>query len=164
MSLGEEVVWLTTQETTATTDEDVEHHRRLGLWTEEEIEETRRHGWLLDTGRTHRLTVRIRSGGRLKQYGEWLHSNRDRPIIENGVGRANDDGELYSVKHLIQNLSPNALRAWWVYLGRIPPSMIEGLPERIKKKKKPRAIEEDAVLEAALNKFIRSETTTVARP
>jgi hypothetical protein len=28
MSLGREVVWLTTQETTATTDEDVEHYRR----------------------------------------------------------------------------------------------------------------------------------------
>ena len=40
--------------------------------------------------------------------------------------------------------------------------MIEGLPERIKKKKKPRAIEEDTALEVALNKFIRSETTTVA--
>jgi hypothetical protein len=62
MSLGHEVVWLTTAETTATTEDDVEHCRSRGRWTEEEIEETRRHGWLLDTGRTHRLTVRVRSG------------------------------------------------------------------------------------------------------
>jgi hypothetical protein len=96
------------------------------------------------------------------QYGEWLHFNRDRPILENGVGRTNDRGEIYSVKHLIQSLSPNALSTWWVYFGRIPPSMIEGLPEGIKKKKKPWAIEEDTTLEIALNKFIRSETTRLA--
>ena len=83
-------------------------------------------------------------------------------INENGMAQANDDGELYSVKHLIESLSTNALRAWWVYFGRIPPGMIEGLPERIKKKKKPWAIEEDTALDIALNKFIRSETTTVA--
>ena len=47
---GVEVVWLTSAETTATTKEDVEHYRSRGLWTEEEMEETRRHGWLLDTG------------------------------------------------------------------------------------------------------------------
>ena len=68
MSLGEEVVWLTSSETTATTaDEDIEHYRRLGLWTEEEIDETWRHGWLLDTGRTHRLTVRVRSGSQASE-------------------------------------------------------------------------------------------------
>ena len=33
MSLGHEVVWLTTMETTATSEEDVERYRRLGLWT-----------------------------------------------------------------------------------------------------------------------------------
>jgi hypothetical protein len=66
----------TTQETTATTDEDVEHYRRLGLWTEEEIDETWRHGWLLDTGRTHRLTVRVRSGSKLQNYGDWLREWR----------------------------------------------------------------------------------------
>jgi hypothetical protein len=121
-----------------------------------------RNCWLLDTNRTHRLTVRIRSGGTLKQYGEWLHFNRDRPIIENEVGRTNDRGEIYSVKHLIQSLSPNALSTWWVYFGRIPPSMIEGLPERIKKSKKRKpwtdAAEENTALEIALNNFIRSET------
>ena len=161
MSLGEEVVWLTTQETTEADEIDIEHFHRLGL-PKEQIERIARNGWLLDTNRTHRLTVRIRSGGRLKQYGEWLHSNRGRPIIENGGGRANDDGELYSVKHLIESLSPNALSTWWVYFGRIPPSMIEGLPEGIKKKKKPWAIDEDTALEVALNKFIRSETTKLA--
>ena len=78
------------------------------------------------------------------------------------MGRTNDRGEIYSVKHLIQSLSPNALSTWWVYFGRIPPSMIEGLPEGIKKKKKPWAIDEDTALEVALNKFIRSETTRLA--
>ena len=33
VSLGHEVVWLTTTETTATSEEDVELYRRLGLWT-----------------------------------------------------------------------------------------------------------------------------------
>jgi hypothetical protein len=164
MSLGHEVVWLTTQETTATTDEDVEHYRRLCLWTEEEIEETRRHGWLLDTGRTHRLTVRVRSGAKLQNYGDWLRANGDVVIInENGMAQANDAGELYAVRHMAAALSPRALREWWwVYFGTIPPSKIEGLPEQIKKKKKPWAIEEDTTLEIALKKFIQSETTRLA--
>ena len=163
MSLGHQVVWLTRAETTATTDEDVEHYRWLGLWTEEEIEETRRHGWLLNTGRTHRLTVRVRSGAKLQNYGDWLRANGDVVIInENGMAQANDAGEPYAVRHMAAALSPRALREWWIYFGRIPPSMIEGLPERIKNKKKPWPIEEDTALEIALNKFIRSETTTVA--
>ena len=127
MSLGEEVVWLTTRN---------HGHDRRGRGAPSTAWSMDRRG---DRGNTaawlaagHRQDSSPHSsypfGRKLKQYGEWLHSNRDRPIIENGVGRANDDGELYSVKHLIQNLSPNALRAWWVYLGRIPPSMIEGLP------------------------------------
>ena len=165
MSLGHEVVWLTTQETTEVDEIDFEHFHRLGL-PKERVEQIARNGWLLDTNRTHRLTVRVRSGPKLQNYGDWLRANGDVVIInENGMAQANDDGELYSVKHLIQNISPNALKTWWIYFGRIPPSMIEGLPERIKKKKKPWAIEEDTTaLDIALNKFIRSETTTVARP
>jgi hypothetical protein len=167
MSLGEEVVWLTTQETAEVDETDVEHLHRLGL-PKEQIAQIAQNGWLLDTNRTHRLTVRIRSGGRLKQYGEWLHSNRDRPIIENGVGHANDDGELYSAKHLIERLSPNALRTWWDYFGRIAPSKIEGLPPR-QAKRSAGAAEDTAAhtalqaqLDIALNKLIRSETATVA--
>ena len=163
MSLGHQVVWLTSSETMSTADEDIEHYRRLGLWTEEEIEETWRHGWLLDTGRTHRLTVRVRSAPKLQNYWDWLRANRDVVIInENGMAQADDAGELYAVRHMAAALSPRALREWWIYFGRIPPSMIEGLPERIKKKKKQWAIEEDTALEVALKKFIRSETTTVA--
>ena len=153
MSLGHEVVWLTTQETTEVDETDIEHFHRLGL-PKEQVERIGRNGWLLETNRTHRLTVRIRSGGRLKQYGEWLHFNRDRPIIENGVGRTNDRGEAYSVKHLIQSLSPNALSTWWVYFGRIPPSKIDGLLSRTKKPA------EDTALD--LDKFFRSETTVWA--
>ena len=154
VSLGHEVVWLTSAETTAATEEDIEHYRRTGHWTEEEIEETRRHGWLLNTGRTYRLTVRVRSGPKLRNYGDWLRANGDALIVnENGMARANDAGELYAVRHMAAALSPRALREWWVYFGRIPPSMIEGLPERIKK---PTA--EDTALDAALSKFIRSET------
>ena len=161
MSLGHEVVWLTTQETTGVDEIDIKHFHRLGL-PKEEIERIARNGWLLDTNKTHRLTVRVRSGERLWNYGEWLRANADVVIVENGMASANDNGELYSVKHLIERLSPNALKTWWIYFGRVPPSMIEGLPERIKKKTKPRSIEEDTALEVALNKFIRSETTTVA--
>ena len=161
MSLGEEVVWLTTQETTEVDKTDIEHFHRLGL-PKVEIERIARNGWLLDTDRTHRLTVRVRSGQRLWNYGEWLRANADVVIVENGMASANDDGELYSVKHFIERLSPNALKTWWIHFGTIPPSKIEGLPERIKKKKKPWAIEEDTTLEIALNKLIRSETTRVA--
>ena len=107
MSLGHEVVWLTTAETTATTEEDVEHYRRLSLWTEEEIGETRRHGWLLDTGRTHRLTVRVRSGPKLQNYGNWLRANGDVVIInENGMAQANDAGELCAVRHMGRHYRP----------------------------------------------------------
>ena len=162
MSLGEEVVWLTTQETTEVDEIDIEHFHRLGL-PKEQIERIARNGWLLDTNRTHRLTVRVRSGQRLWNYGEWIRANANVVIVENGMASANDDGKLYSVKHLIERLSPNALETWWAYFGRISPGMIEGLPERIRKKKKPWAIEEDTALEVALNKFIRSETTAVVR-
>ena len=161
MSLGEEGVWLTTQETTEVDKTDIEHFHRLGL-PKVEIERIARNGWLLDTDRTHRLTVRVRSGQRLWNYGEWLRANADVVIVENGMASANDDGELYSVKHFIERLSPNALKTWWIHFGTIPPSKIEGLPERKKKKKKPWAIEEDTTLEIALNKFIRSETTRLA--
>ena len=158
MSLGEEVVWLTTQETREVDETDIKHFHHLGLHKEPMA----RNGWLLDTDRTHRLMVRVRSGQRLWNYGEWLRANADVVIVENGMASANDDGELYSVKHFIERLSPNALKTWWIHFGTIPPSKIEGLPERKKKKKKPWAIEEDTTLEIALNKFIRSETTRVA--
>jgi hypothetical protein len=161
MSLGEEGVWLTTQETTEVDKTDIEHFHRLGL-PKVEIERIARNGWLLDTDRTHRLTVRVRSGQRLWNYGEWLRANADVVIVENGMASANDDGELYSVKHFIERLSPNALKTWWIHFGTIPPSKIERLPERIRKKKKPWAIEENTTLEIALNKFIRSETTRLA--
>jgi hypothetical protein len=161
MSLGEEGVWLTTQETTEVDKTDIEHFHRLGL-PKVEIERIARNGWLLDTDRTHRLTVRVRSGQRLWNYGEWLRANADVVIVENGMASANDDGELYSVKYFIERLSPNALKTWWIHFGTIPPTKIEGLPERINKKKKPWAIEEDTTLEIALNKFIRSETTRLA--
>jgi hypothetical protein len=152
MSLGEEVVWLTNAETTATTEEDVEHYRRRGLWTEEEIEETLHHGWLMDTGRTHRLTVRVRSGPKLQNYGDWLQANGDVVIInENGMAQANDAGELYVVRHMAAALSPRALREWWVYFGRIPPSKIEGLAPR-------QAVTNKQDLDTALTKLIRSET------
>ena len=149
MSLGHEVVWLTTAETTATTEEDVEHYRRLSLWTEEEIGETRRHGWLLDTGRTHRLTVRVRSGPKLQNYGNWLRANGDVVIInENGMAQANDAGELCAVRHMAAALSPRALREWWIYFGRLPPSKTEGLRRERRNKnnrrmprKTPRSIE-----------------------
>jgi hypothetical protein len=161
MSLGEEVVWLTTQETTEVDEIDIEHFHRIGL-PKEQFEKIARNGWLLDTNRTHRLTVRVRSGQRLWNYGEWLRANAEVVIVENGMASANDDGELYSVKYFIERLSPNALKTWWIHFGTIPPTKIEGLPKRIKKKKEPWAIEEDTALEVALNKFIRSETTRLA--
>ena len=86
-------------ESTEVDETDIKHFHHLGL-PKGQIERMARNCWLLDTNRTHRLTVRIRFGGTLKQYGEWLHFNRDRPIIENEVGRTNDRGEFYSVKHL----------------------------------------------------------------
>jgi hypothetical protein len=59
MSLGEEVVWLTNAETTATPEEDVEHYRRRGLWTEEEIEENAA-PWLADGHRADAPSHRSR--------------------------------------------------------------------------------------------------------
>jgi hypothetical protein len=44
--------------------------------------------------------------------------------------------------------SPRALREWWVYFGRIPPSKIEGLPPR----SKPKLLAEHNALDIALNK------------
>jgi hypothetical protein len=106
----------------------------------------------MDTGRTHRLTVRVRSGPKLQNYGDWLQANGDVVIInENGMAQANDAGELYVVRHMAAALSPRALREWWVYFGRIPPSKIEGLAPR-------QAVTNKQDLDTTLTKLIRSET------
>jgi len=160
MSLGLSVVWLTTSETTAVAEGDIAHFRTR-RFSETEIEEIRQHGWLLDTGRTHRFTIRVRSDHKLINYGTFLRQNADTVIVdENGVAHANDAGELYSVRHMMEGLSPSCLATWWVYFGRIPPSKIEGLPSRQRAKTPSVAVEEDTALDIALNKFIRSETAT----
>jgi hypothetical protein len=163
MSLGYSVVWLTTSETTAATDRDLDHFRTIRC-TEEQIEEIRQHGLFLNTGRTHRLTVRVRSDQRkLINYGDFLRQNRDTVILdENGVAHANDEGERYSVRHMMKGLSPACLEDWWIYFGRIPPSKIEGLPPRTRESKAP-VSDEDSVLDRALNQFIRSEEALAPR-
>jgi hypothetical protein len=162
MSLSLSVVWLTTAETTAVDEKDIAHFRKQ-RFSETEIEEIGQHGWLLDTGRTHRLTVRVRSDHKLINYGDFLRQHADTVILdENGMASANDAGELYSVRHMMDGLSPNCLATWWIYFGRIPPSRIEGLPPR-----KPRQTAEPAEatrLDIALNKFIRSESASWSPP
>jgi hypothetical protein len=168
MALGLSVVWLTRTETMAATEEDLEHFRRQGIWTEEEIEETRQHGLLLDTGRIHRLTVRVRSDhNKLLNYGDFLRQYADTVILdESGMASVNDAGELYSVRHTMENLTTSALTNWFLYFGRIPPSKIEGLPSSVSRseKQKKQSVEEDAALDIAFNKFIRSETATTSTP
>jgi hypothetical protein len=178
MSLGLSVISLTTAETTAATEEYLEHYRRKCLWIEEEIEETRQHGWLLDTCRTHRLTVRVRSDHKLLNYGEFLRQDADTVILDENktsagaraevVGRAsaNDAGELYSVRHMMENLTTSALTNWFICFGRISPSKIYGLPPlsfRTKQTKKS-VDPEDSALDRALNKFIKPETATWMPP
>jgi hypothetical protein len=149
VSLGLSVVWLTAPETTAATEEDREHYRRKCLWTEEEIEETRQHRWLLDTCRPHRLTVRVRSDRKLINYGEFLRRNKDTVIMEGGVAHANDAGELYSVRHLMESLTTSALTNWFLYFGRIPPSKIEGLPSISRSKQTKSVDPADSALDRA---------------
>jgi len=162
MSLGFSVVCLTISETTAAAEGDLAHFRKL-RFSETEIEEIRQHGWLLDTGRTHRLTVRVRSDHKLINYGVFLRQNAAVVIAdESGMARANDAGELYSVRHMMEGLSPNCLVTWWVYFGRIPPSKIDGLP--LRKTKQSAGATEATALDIALNKFIRSETATWSPP
>jgi hypothetical protein len=152
MSLGQEVVWLTTQETTACSEEELQHFREIG---EDLCEDVKRDGWL-GNGRNHRLTVRIRSGhSKLINYGDFLRLNADTVIIdEDGVALANDDGELYSVRHMMQGLSPTCLRSWFLYFGRIPPSAIEGLPPRINREPKREPRTRNPVLDLALAKAL----------
>src|SRR5262249_25000260 len=157
MSLGLSVVWLTASETTAVAEGDIAHFRKL-RFSETEIKEIRQHGWLLDTGRPHRLTVRLRYDHRLINYGAFLRQNAATVILrENGGAHVNAAGELYSVRHMMKRLSPSCLATWWAYFSRIPPSKIEGLPPRTKR---PAGPTEDTALDWALNKFIRSETAT----
>jgi hypothetical protein len=132
MSLGQEVVWLTEDPSTDVTEADLDHWRRGGGFTESDLEETRRHGWLLESGRTHCLTVRIRTDGKkLQHYATWMRLNGDIPISdENGRAWANDGGELYSARHVLERQCPRIVEKWWVYFGRVPRSAIEGLPAR----------------------------------
>jgi hypothetical protein len=154
MSLGREVVWLTSGETPFCSEDELQYMAQRKRWTPEEIEITRRHGWLLDTGRTHRLTVCLRSGSKLQNYGDWLRANGDTVIVKDGMASANDAGELFSVRHMAEGLSPWAKLQWWLYFGRIPPSKIEGLPP-----KGPKRVEADELtaLDHAIGEFIGTE-------
>jgi hypothetical protein len=148
MSLGQEVVWLTTQETTMCSEEELGHFRKIG---EDLYEAAKRDGWFLTQSRNHRLTVRVRSGHKLINYGDLLRLNKDAVLIdEDGMGGINDAGEIYSVRHMLESLSLTCLRSWWLYFGRIPPSAIEGLPQIKGPKEKPRA--RNPVLDLALAK------------
>jgi hypothetical protein len=167
MTLGLPVVWLTARETEAATEEDLEHFQSLPWVDEKTMDEVRQHGLLLNTGRTHRLTVRVRSDKKVINYGEFVRQHADTVILdEDGMANMNDAGELYSFGHSAECMSKSALTSWFLYFGRIPPSKIEGLPSIVSRSKRQKqSVEADiAQLDNALNKFIGAETATWTPP
>ena len=75
MSLGEEVVWLTTQETTEVDETDIEHFHHLSLSSGDRTDGSERlavrYGQDASSYGSHSLWAGLRN------YGEWLQSNAD---------------------------------------------------------------------------------------
>jgi hypothetical protein len=120
LTMGQEVVWLTTQETLKPTEEDLawmRAHRKPEIWTR--FTET----LMLD--KEMRLTVNLdprMHRKKLFHYHTWMY--------EGGLAAINPDTQEISftgrdVLETIGGIAPSNKKHWWIYLGTIKPSRIE---------------------------------------
>jgi hypothetical protein len=116
MTMGQPVVWLTTQETIKPTQADLDY------MDEQDAEAFREQMFV---GRDTRLTVNLSTmSKRLVQYYTWLRTTKlaaitDDPDVPPFTG--NDFLKLCS-------LTPSAREHWWIYFGTIKPARIELQP------------------------------------
>lgn len=128
-TLGQQVVWLTRQETNRATAAEVEHWRQF--WKEDnECAYPRKPGAPMfganaDTHETVRLTVNIeKHNKKLVKYTEWLrravaYDCETRELVGKGAD---------ILKMCRSSFAPGNLDQWWIYFGTIKPSRIEFVP------------------------------------
>ena len=119
MTLGQPVVWLTTNESNEVTEADVAH---LSVYAPRE----RRAVGDVNFGGSHRITVNLsRANKRLAHWSTWMRKHSRVIVDENGAASANAAGELLSTDWCLSCMAPGWLSNWYIYFGTIPPGKIE---------------------------------------
>jgi hypothetical protein len=116
-TMGQPVVWLTTQETIKPTQADLNHMaRHVG---EQDAEAFREQMFI---GRDTRLTVNLSTmSKRLVHYHTWLRTTKIAAITDD------PDAPPFTGNDFLRlcSLTPSAREHWWVYFGTIKPARIE---------------------------------------
>jgi hypothetical protein len=114
LTMGQPVVWLTTQETLAPTQADLDHLRRTQ--SDEQIKPFVEAGTMI-LGPDTRLTIRLRTPDRkLVHYYSWLRTTDIAAMSDTGIITGRD---------LAEKMCPTARKHWWIYFGTIKPARIE---------------------------------------
>jgi hypothetical protein len=131
MTMGQLVVWLTTQQTLTPTEDDLAFMREHRANYVAEFTET------LLPGRDFRLTVNLDQRlhrKKLFHYHTWMHET---PIT---MSAYDDNGEPIPATRLTGRdvlrlfpggLQPSSKNHWWIYLGTIKPGRIADVAEHI---------------------------------
>ena len=153
MSLGQPVVWLTTNESNEMTEADVAH---LSVHAPGE----RRAVGDFNFGGSHRITVNLsRTSKQLAHWSTWMRMHSRVIVDENGAARAADAGERLSTDWILNRMTPGWLSSWYIYFGTIPPDKIKlnltrelalgGLEYQIERTNNPDFVELRTQIEAA---------------
>ena len=113
MTMGQPVVWLTTQETIKPTQADLDY------MDEQDAEAFREQMFV---GRDTRLTVNLSTmSKRLVHYHTWLRTTKLAAITDD------PDAPPFTGNDFLKlcSLTPSAREHWWVYFGTIKPARIE---------------------------------------
>jgi hypothetical protein len=113
MTMGQPVVWLTSQETIKPTQADLDY------MDEQDAEAFREQMFV---GRDTRLTVNLSTmSKRLVHYHTWLRTTKLAAITND------PDAPPFTGKDFLKlcSLPPSAREHWWVYFGTIKPARIE---------------------------------------
>jgi hypothetical protein len=118
MTMGQPVVWLTTQETLKPTQADLDHvAHRVG------IEEAAAFGESMLIGRDTRLTVNLSTlSKKLIHYHSWLSTT---DIVKADSRDPDDTSRYFTGLDVLKWLPPSAKEHWWVYFGTIKPARID---------------------------------------
>lgn len=120
-----DVVWLTTQPSTETTEADVAWARRRGF----DDMTAEKHWMERANGNTVRLAVNIpKHSKRLAHFRTWIRKNPTVIVFEDGSARCNNAGDLMTTANITANIldcAPPSSALWYVHFGDVPPKRIE---------------------------------------
>jgi hypothetical protein len=115
------VVWLTTQPSTLLTKADTAFLREQGR-----EDEAAPGVWLPRNG-GNLLSLKIdipKHSKKLSHYQTWVKKNEAVIVNKDGVGRRNDEGELWTTASHLEGCLPS-MAHWYIYFGDISPKRIE---------------------------------------